>query len=55
MKKLIAMLAVGAMGLGVTAPAFAQTKTAADTTKVKKSRKKPMVKKKVTDTTKKVY
>jgi hypothetical protein len=50
MKKLIALLAIGTIGFGVAAPAFAQTKTAADTAKVKNSRKKPM-KKKVKDTT----
>jgi uncharacterized low-complexity protein len=51
MKKLIALLAIGAIGFGTAAPAFAQTKTASDTAKVKKSRKKPMAKKKVKDTT----
>jgi len=54
MKKLIALLAIWAIGFGAAAPVFAQTKTAADTTKVKKSRKKPMAKK-TKDTTKKVY
>jgi hypothetical protein len=53
MKKLIALLAIGAIGFGAAAPAFAQTKTTADTAKVKKSRKKPMAKK-PRDTTKKV-
>jgi hypothetical protein len=50
MKKLVALLAIGAIGFGVTAPAFAQTKTTSDTTKVRKTRKKP-VKKKPKDTT----
>jgi hypothetical protein len=50
MKRLIALLAIGAIGFGVTAPAFAQTKTSKDTTKVRKTRKKP-VKKKANDTT----
>ncbi|MGZ3944907.1 MAG: hypothetical protein ACXVJB_08180 [Mucilaginibacter sp.] len=50
MKKLIALLAIGVIGFGVTAPAFAQTRSTTDTTKVRKSRKKP-VKKKPKDTT----
>jgi hypothetical protein len=50
MKKLIALLAIGAIGFGLTAPAFAQTKASADTTKMRKTRKKA-VKKKPNDTT----
>jgi hypothetical protein len=52
MKKLIALLAIGAIGFGAAVPVFAQTKTTTDTTKVKKTRKKPMTKK-PRDTTKK--
>lgn len=50
MKKLVALLAIGAIGFGVTAPAFGQTKATSDTTTVRKTRKKP-VKKKPKDTT----
>ncbi|MBS1530025.1 MAG: hypothetical protein JSU01_06940 [Bacteroidetes bacterium] len=52
MKKIIALLAVASIGFGVAAPAFAHEKVASDTTKLK-TRKKPMVKKKTKDTTRK--
>lgn len=50
MKRIIALLAIATIGFGAAAPAFAQTKTTKDTTKVRKTRKKPM-KKKPKDTT----
>ncbi|MBS1501246.1 MAG: hypothetical protein JST32_04240 [Bacteroidetes bacterium] len=54
MKKMIALIAIMAIGFGEAAPALAQTRKAADTTKVKKSRKKPVKKKTRYTTSKKL-